>query len=140
MIIDEIKKANIQALKDKDVVKRDVLSVVINKYMLVNIEKKAQGKAFEDSDMVSILQKTIKELNETAENYKKVNNTKMYDEQLFQAKVLEGFLPKMMSKEEIVAIIKTLPDTQVPTVMRHFKQNYAGQVDMKEVQEALKSL
>ena len=140
MIIDEIKKANIQALKDKDTVKRDVLSVVINKYMLVNIEKKAQGKAFEDSDMVSILQKTIKELNETAENYKKVNNTQMYDEQLFQAKVLEGFLPKMMSREEIVAIIKTLPDTQVPTVMRHFKQNYAGQVDMKEVQEALKSL
>jgi len=140
MIIDEIKKANMQALKDKDTIKRDVLSIAINKYMLANIEKKAEGKTFEDADMISILQKTIKELTETAENYQKVNNTKMAEEQRAQAEVLANFLPKMMSKEEIAQIIKTLPDTQVPTVMKHFKQNYAGKVDMRDVQEVLKSL
>ena len=43
MIIDEIKKQNMLAMKEKDTVKRNALSVVINKYMLVNIEKKANN-------------------------------------------------------------------------------------------------
>lgn len=140
MIIDDIKKENMNALKNKDTVTRDILSIVINKYMLVNIEKKAAGKVAEDSDVIAILQKTLKELAETQENYAKVNNIKMKEELMAQAKVLEAFLPKMMDKDEIKQIILSLPDTQVPTVMKHFKANFAGKVDMRDVQEVLKSL
>ena len=71
MIIDEIKKAKINAMKEKNETKKNAYDVVINKYMLQNIELKAQGKQFTDTEMVSILQKTIKELTEEAENYKK---------------------------------------------------------------------
>ena len=46
----------------------------------------------------------------------------------------------MMDKEEIKNIINSLPDKTIPTVMKHFKTNYAGKVDMREVQEDLKSL
>ena len=44
MIIDELQRANIEALKNKDKVARAVLSVVINKYRVTAIELKAQGK------------------------------------------------------------------------------------------------
>ena len=40
MIIDEIKKDNVQAMKDKNIVARTIYGVVINKFMLVNIEKR----------------------------------------------------------------------------------------------------
>ena len=140
MIIDEIKKQNMLAMKEKDTVKRNALSVVVNKYMLVNIEKKAKGEEFKDSDMVAILQKSVKELTEEAENYLKAGNKDMNAEILRQKEILEGFLPQMMSRDEIKQIILSLPDTTVPTVMKHFKANFAGSVDMRDVQEVLKSL
>ena len=46
----------------------------------------------------------------------------------------------MLSKEEIKNIILSLEDKSVPVVMKHFKANFNGQVDMRLVQEVLKSL
>ena len=42
--------------------------------------------------------------------------------------------------EKIKEIIIGLEDKTVPSVMRHFKTNYNGQCDMKDVSEVLKSL
>lgn len=140
MIIDEIKKAKIQAMKDKNEAKKNAYDVVINKFMLQNIELKAQGKEFKDENMVQILQKTIKELTEESENYVKAGKQESADEVVLQRLAIEEFLPKMMSKEEIKTIILSLPDTTIPTVMKHFKSEYAGKVDMRDVQEVLKSL
>ena len=44
MLINELKKASMEALKAKDKESRAALSVVINKYNLMGIELKAQGK------------------------------------------------------------------------------------------------
>ena len=44
----------------------------------------------------------------------------------------------MLSREEIKSIIDSLEDKSVPTVMKHFKANFNGQVDMRLVQEILK--
>lgn len=40
MLIDEIKKANMYALKDKDSVARGIYSVIMNKYLLVTVDKR----------------------------------------------------------------------------------------------------
>lgn len=75
MIIDEIKKDNVQAMKDKNALARAIYGVVMNKVMLLNIEFKKDGKEMQDADVVQILQKTIKELTEERENYLKAGNT-----------------------------------------------------------------
>ena len=46
---------------------------------------------------------------------------------LMQQEVLAN---KWLSEEEIIAIINTLPDKTMPTIMKHFKSEYAGKVDM----------
>ena len=46
----------------------------------------------------------------------------------------------MLSAEEIKVIIDGLEDKSIPSVMKHFKANYNGQVDMRLVQEVLKEL
>ena len=140
MLIDEIKKANLEAMKNHDQTTRTALSIVVNKYMLLSIENKAQGKETLDADVVSILQKTIKELTEEAENYKKVNNLTEEQAVLDQKSAVEKFLPQMMSKEAIKDEILKLEDKSIGSVMRHFKQNFAGKCDMRDVQEVLKSL
>lgn len=133
MIIDEIKKDNIQAMKDKNAVARTIYGVVINKHMLLNIEKRKTGGELTDADMVAILQKTIKELTEEAENYVKVGNSAQAETINNQKKILETYLPQMMSEEEIKAEISKLDDKSIPSVMKHFKANFAGKVDMQLV-------
>ena len=140
MIVNEINKANIEALKNKDEMAKTILSIVKNKIKLMEIEKRTKNEDLTDVDCVQILQKTIKELTEEKENYLKVNNLNEAENIEKQKLVLEKFLPKMMSKDEILAEIKKLPDTTTPTVMRHFKANFAGKVDMREVSEVLKTL
>lgn len=140
MIIDQIKKANMEALKAKDECKRTAYSIVINKYMLAKIEKKAKGEEIADVDMVTILQKAIKELDEEQANYAKAGREQTVQEIANQKSALEQFLPQMMSADQIKTIILSLDDKSIGSVMKHFKQNYAGKCDMKTVQEVLKSL
>ena len=140
MIIDEVKKANMQAMKDRDMVARNIYSVLLNKFMLEGIKRRETGKEMVDADYVQILQKTIKELSEEAENYRKVNHQTQVEEIEKQIKLVESYLPKMMTEEEIKNVILSLDDKSIPNVMKHFKANYAGKCDMRMVQEVLKSM
>ena len=140
MIIDEIKKANMQALKEHNDSKRTAYSMLMNKYMLVGIELKAQGKEIGDADMVQIIQKAVKELDEELEIYKKAGREDGAQDVLAQKEAISAYLPKMMSKDEILAEINKLSDKSIGSVMKHFKANFAGKCDMRDVQEVLKSL
>ena len=133
MLINELEKANIEALKNKDKVVRAVLSVVINKYRLQAIEIKAAGKEPSDTDVIKVIQKVLKELAEEKEGYAKLNRVEDVKSIEEQEKVLEAYLPKLMSEEEIRNVIASLEDKSVPSVMKHFKANYDGKVDMSLV-------
>lgn len=139
MLYDDIKKANIQAMKDKDSEARSFYSVLLNKIMLENINKREKDGQIEDSDIFVIVQKTIKELEEEKENYKKVNNEEEVKTIERQIEIAKTYLPKQLDRDQIAEIISKLDDKSIPTVMKYFKQNYNGQCDMKLVQEVLKS-
>lgn len=133
MLIDEIKKDNVQAMKDHDSVARAIFGVVMNKVLLNSIELKKDGKEQADSDVVQIIQKTIKELTEERESYLKVKNETEAGNIAKQIEIISKYLPKMMTEEEIIAVINSLEDKSIPSVMKHFKANYAGKVDMSLV-------
>ena len=140
MLYDELKKANIEALKQRDSNKRAVLSVLLNKIKLAEIEKRTSGGELTEADVVTILQKSLKELNEEKEAFVRAERDEMVKSLDGQIAFVETYLPKMMSADEIRQVIETLPDKSVPFLMKHFKSNYAGKCDMREVQTVLKSL
>ena len=109
MLIDEIKKANIQAMKDRDQAKRSAYSILITKYNNLAIELKAKGQEIKDSDLLSLIQKTLKELEDERADYKKVGNQAKVMNIALQIKALVDYLPKQLSEEEIRNII---PQTQ----------------------------
>lgn len=133
MLIDEIKKANIEAMKERNANKRAIFSVVINKYTNANIEAKAAGKELTDADMLAIIQKTIKELNDEAESFTKADRQDRAAEIMQQLAYIHNYLPKQLTDDEIKAEIDKLADKSIPSVMKHFKTNFAGQVDMSVV-------
>lgn len=137
MIVDEIKKANIEALKNKDQVARSIYSVLLNKIMLDGIKKREKGEETSNADVVQIIQKTIKELEEEKGNYEKVNNTEEVKNIQSQITLLGGYLPEMLSEEKIKEIILGLEDKSIGSVMKHFKTNYNGKCDMNTVRAVL---
>lgn len=137
MIIDDIKKANIEALKNKDKNARNIYSILMNKYLLASVEARTNGTEVGDETMVKIISKTIKELDEEQENYIKAGNSEQANNILAQKETIKKYLPKMLSEAEIAEIISKLPDQSTPAVMKHFKANYNGKVDMKLVSTVL---
>ena len=140
MLYDEIKKANILAMKEKDSVARSFYSVLLNKIMLENIKKREKGEEVADADIFNILQKTIKELEEEKANYSKVGNNEEVEVIYKQIEIAKKYLPKLLSRDEIKEIILSLPDKSIPFVMKHFKTNYNGLCDMRVVQEVLREI
>lgn len=138
MLHDDIKKANVEAMKNKDTVARSFYSVLLNKILLESINKREKGEEIVDADVSNIIQKMIKELNEEKENYSKVGNTEQVETLVKQIEIASKYLPKMLSEEEIATIIAGLEDKSIGNVMKHFKTNYNGTVDMRLVQEVLK--
>jgi len=130
MIIDEINKDNVQAMKDHDALARAIYGVVKNKILLASIEAKKDGKELIDSDVVQILQKTIKELTEEKENYVRAKNMVEAENIEKQKSLISKYLPKMLSEDEIRSIIAGMEDKAIPSVMKKFKAEYAGKVDM----------
>ncbi len=133
MLIDQIKKDNVQAMKDHDSVARAIFGVVMNKVLLNSIELKKDGKEQSDNDVIQIIQKTIKELIEEKESYLKVKNETEAGNIEKQINIISKYLPKMMSEDEIKEVIDSLEDKSIPFVMKYFKANYAGKVDMSLV-------
>ena len=138
MLLQDIKKANLEALKNKNANARAIYSVLINKCMLLEINKRENGEELVDADVVSLIQKTLKELDDEISNFEKVNNTAKVELLKEQIEYIKVFLPSMLSEDEIKDIISKLDDKSIPSIMRHFKTNYAGKCDMGMVSKLAK--
>lgn len=133
MLIDELKKAQMEALKEKNTLKRSVLQIVTGKVKLAEIEKRTKNESLTDDDVLLVINKVIKELDEEILAFKNANRTEKVEELTKQRQILEAYLPAKLTEEEIKEIINSLEDKSMPSIMKHFKQNYLGKCDMKLV-------
>lgn len=125
-------------MKEHDQNARTAYSMVISSYqsLLTSISNKEVG----DADLIKIIVKFGKELDEEGNGYKEANREEDYKNILAQKEAIMKFLPKMMDEAEIRSIIDKLEDKSIPAVMKHFKLNYNGKVDMGLVNKVLKGL
>lgn len=140
MLIDELKKANIEAMKAKDNDTRAVLSIVLTRYKLQEVELHSKGKEIGDTECLAIIQKVLKELSDEKEGYLKVNNQERADSISKQENAIKKYLPQQLSEEEIRAEINKLEDKSMPNIMKHFKMNFAGKVDMSLVSSIARNI
>lgn len=97
-----------QARKNNDVLSKRVYSMALDAIM--KAEKNAMHD-FTDEEIVVILNKEIKQYNETLEFAIKANNSSLIQEIQSSIEILKAFVPEMMSEEEIKAYLnKVLED------------------------------
>jgi uncharacterized protein YqeY len=139
MIKEQINKDYITAFKNKNTVAKNLLSVV--KGEIQTQEKNTGVENLSDEDVLKILNKTAKSLNETIKSLAPVDGK---GEDLVQAvaelAIIQGYLPKQMSKEEVADKVTELVNsgiTQIGAIMKEFSNLPA---DKKMVSEVIKEL
>ena len=132
--VDELKKMKLQALKEKDKIKGDLLGIIISSIQKAEIEKKAENKALADSDISSILLKLNKELEEDRKMYSDNGREEEVRNITRQIEILKPLLPQMMSREEITEKM------DVTKSMKEVIAEFKGKAEIPVVIEIYKKL
>jgi uncharacterized protein YqeY len=93
------------ALKNRDT---NVLNTL--RFLMSSIKNKEidKGAALEDADIIQIIKKQLKELNDSLEMYKKANRPELVQENQIQIDILSAYLPEEISDAELMQEIHKL--------------------------------
>lgn len=142
----QISKGIMEAMKAKEPVRLQTLRN-IKKYI---IEAKTAGTEIAelpDADVVKIIAKLAKQGSDSAEIYRQQNRADLAEEELPQVAVMQEFLPRQLSPEELTeavrAVIAEVGATSVKEmgkVMGVASKRLAGQADGKDISAKVREL
>ena len=119
----------------------------VKKVLLEAKTAKSGSEELSDDAAIKAIAKLAKQGRDSAEIYKQQNRIDLYDPEMAQVKILEGYLPKQMEDEEltaaIVAIIEKTGATSIKEmgkVMGIASKELAGKVDGRLISDKVKSL
>ncbi len=92
------------ALKQGDTIKLSVLRMAVSAMKMLMIEKNL--KTVEDGDTLQVIQRHVKQHKESIEQFKKGNRNDLAEKEMAELKILEGYMPKQLSEDEILNIVK----------------------------------
>lgn len=130
---EKINSDYIEAFKAKNTVKKNLLSVI--KSEIQTIEKNSQIQNLTDEDVIKILNKTSKSLKETLSlisDSDKISSVKA------ELNLVESYLPKQLSVEEIQVKIDALVASGVNNIGQIMKEFSSLPADKKIVSELAK--
>jgi uncharacterized protein YqeY len=147
MIRDDIKAAQITAMKAGDKASRGAITLIQSAIKNRDIEART-GKAPEDDDalVVEVLQKMVKQRRESIDMYTKGGRQELADIEAAEVAVIERFLPSQMSEAETSAAIEAIKAElgasgmkDMGRVMAELKARHATTLDMSKASGLVKA-
>lgn len=142
----EISTGIMEAMKAKNPVRLSALRNV-KKYI---IEAKTAGPEIAelpDADVIKIISKLAKQGSDSAAIYAEQHRQDLADEELAQVAVLQEFLPKQLTAEELTEAVRAIIAEMGATSMKEMgkvmgvaSKRLAGQADGKEISAKVKEL
>ncbi len=144
---DKLNAAHRQAMKDKDTLRRSVLMMVLAAVKNAEIARRGE---LSDGDVLSIIQKEVKQHRESIEVFEKGGRQDLADKEKAELKILGEYLPKQLSREEIVAEARRIIEAEgakgpgdkgkvMPKIIASLKGKADGKVINEVVTELLNS-
>ena len=145
-LYDQVSNDIKEAMKARDKVRLETLRN-IKKVFIEAKTAPGSNDTLDDADALKILQKLAKQGNESAGTYKQQNLEDLAAEELAQVKVIEEYLPKPLSEEEIEAAVKAIVEQtgassmkDMGKVMGMASKQLAGRADGKVISTIVKKL
>jgi uncharacterized protein YqeY len=145
---DDINNSLKGAMKAGDAPRVSTLRMVNSTIKNADIEARGQGKPpLTDEELLSLLQKMIKQRQESVELYQKGGRADLVAQEQGEIDIISGYLPAQMSETEIVDVIGALVKETGATAMKDMgkvmaaiKERYAGKLDVGKASAAVKKL
>jgi len=141
-INDDIKAAMLAKEKEK----LEALRAIKAALLLAKTEKGASHELTPDTE-IKVLQRMVKQRKESAEIYQAQNRLDLAEKELFEASVIEQYLPAQMSVEElekavreIIARVGAKSPADMGKVMGMATKELAGKAEGKLIAETVKKI
>ena len=145
-LFDQISEDIKAAMKARDKVRLETLRN-IKKVFLEAKTAPGANDTLEDEAALKIIAKLAKQGKETAVTYTQAGRQDLADAELAQVAVIEGYLPKQLTEEEITAIVKTIIAETGATSMKEMgkvmgiaNKQMAGKADGRVISGIVKAL
>jgi uncharacterized protein YqeY len=147
MIRDDIKAAQIAAMKAGDKESRNAISLIQSAIKNRDIELRTAAAPADDDAMVTeVLQKMVKQRRESIALYEQGGRQELAEAEKAEVAVIESFLPAQMSEEDAKAAIEAIAAEtgaasvkDMGRVMTEVKARYAGKMDMAKASALVKA-
>lgn len=147
MITDIISNAYKQAMLNKNEDRKRVINTLRAEIKNKEIELRSSQKELTDADVLSLIQKLIKQNKDAIQMFADGGRQDLVERNEMEISILEEFLPKQLSNDEIDNVIKQEIEKNgynsmkdMGKLMGYFKSNYSGQVDMGYVSKRIKEI
>ena len=132
------------SMKSGDKEKVNTLRTLISKLKDQQIKLK---KNISDEETLKVIKTLVKQRKESAEIYLKAGREELAEKENYEISILNNYLPKLMSEEEVLLLIKQIIDetnakdlSYIGKVMPLIMQRGKGKVDGKMANSLLRSL
>lgn len=126
---EKIQKDLVQAMRDKDKLKKGVLTLV--KAGLTNAEKEKRAE-LTDAEELAVVQKELKQTRQALAEAEKVGRLDNAEVEKQKIAIIEAYLPKMLTADEIQALLKdngVVSGMNMGEAMKIVKPLVAGKAD-----------
>ncbi len=127
------------ALKAKDTVKTGTLRMLKSSLQNKSIELKKDS--LDDEEIINIIRKEVKKRQDSITSFKQGDRQDLVEKEEVELKILEEYLPAMMSEENISKIVDEIiasGESNFGLVMKQVMAKTKGQADGKIVQKLVK--
>jgi uncharacterized protein YqeY len=136
-----------QAMIGKESQKLEALRAIKAALLMAKTSKEFSGSDVSDEAGYKMIQKLVKQRQESAEIYRSNGRDELAKQELFQASIIESYLPKQLSEDEIQAGLKDIISEtgassikDIGKVMGRASKVFAGKADNKIVVDLAKKM
>jgi len=102
-IKEQVNKAYVGAMKNKDTVAKNILTLV--KSGILQVEKDSKV-TLDDQGVINVIAKMIKKSKDSIEMFEQGGRQDLVDQTNREIEILSAYMPEAMSKEELTALVK----------------------------------
>ena len=139
-----IKEASVRSLKEGNKEITMVLRLILAEFQKEEI---SQGSDLKNNDELSLLQKMIKQRNDSIKQYNDAGRNELAEKEQKEIEIIQGFLPEQINEEELLKLAKeTISDLSADSmkdmgnVMKVLKDKTSGQADPAAISKIVKGL
>ena len=134
-----------EAIKSGDKIRLQTVRSI--RALLLEFEKSGSGKDLNEEEEIKLLSTAAKKRKESIEEYKKANRDDLVEVEEAELNIIMSYLPKQLTKEEILSKVKILSDEigatskqDFPKLMPLAIKELKGKADGRAIKEAVEKV